>query len=401
MTKIWLIAKTTYRRRVRSGMFLVLTFGLPVLMVIAGALPILREEQGVGQVTPVGYVDQTGRLAPVSQVSAEEATLNLTAYDTPDAAQSAFQTGAIWGYLVIPEDYFQGGTATFYAEEEPNARMEAGLERFMQLAMLPDQPTWLPERLSDPSQMIYVAQDSGVAIEQGPAVIVRIATPVVLGLMFALAVFTGASQMGSAIVREKEQRAMEMLITSLAPGELVAGKVLGMTMLSLTQFGVWAIGGGIALGLAFSSSLDLAGLSIPWNAVLWAALLGLPGYFLYAVTASGLGIIAGDQQQAQQLAGVLGIVGLAPLWFLGLIVEAPNGAAAVALTLFPFTAPMIGLIRMALTDVPVWQLATSFGLIVVTLAASIWLVARIFRAAMLMYGQALRPRQLMQALREA
>lgn len=401
MKKIWLIAKTTYRRRVRSGMFLILTFGLPVLMIIAGAIPIIREERGAGETVRIGYVDQTGRLASVSQVSAEGVTVNLTPYAGPDAAQSAVQQGEIAGYLVIPENYFQGGTATFYAEEEPNSRTEAALARFMRQAMLPDQPAWVVERLSDPSNVTYVAQDSGVAIQEGPAVIVRIVTPVILGLLFALAVFTGASQMGSVIVREKDQRSMEMIITSLAPRELVAGKVSGMTMLSMTQLGIWAIGGAIAVLLAFSSSLDFSMLSIPWNAVFWGGLLSVPGYFLYAVTASGLGIIAGDQQQAQQLAGVLGVVGLMPLWFLGIIVETPNGAAAVALTLFPFTAPMIGLIRMALTDVPVWQLATSFVLIVVTLAGSVWLVARIFRAAMLMYGQALRPRQLIRALREA
>ncbi|MBS1251664.1 MAG: putative protein YhaP [Anaerolineales bacterium] len=401
MRKIWLIAKTTYRRRVRSGMFLILTFGLPILMVIAGAIPIIREERGAGEVANVGYVDQTGRLANVSQVSAQDMILSLLSYANTDAARAAFQQGEISRYLVVPENYFQGGPATFYAEEEPNARTEAGLERFMQQAMLPDQPAWVIDRLSDPSEMTYVARESGVAIEQGPAVIVRIATPAVLGLLFALAVFTGASQMGSVIVREKEQRSMEMIITSLAPRELVAGKVLGMTMLSMTQLGVWAIGGAVAIVLAFSSSLDFGALSIPWGAVLWAVLLGLPGYFLYAVTASGLGIIAGSQQQAQQLAGVLGIVGLMPQRFLGVVVDTPNGAAAVALTLFPFTAPMLGLIRMAITEVPVWQLAASFVLIVATLAGSIWLVARIFRAAMLMYGQALRPRQLIRALREA
>jgi ABC-2 type transport system permease protein len=401
MSKTWLVATTTYRRRVRSGMFLILTFGLPILMVIAGAIPILREERGAGEVANIGYVDQTGRLTAVSRVSAEGATLNLTSYPSPDAARSAYQRGEITGYLVIPERYFQGEAATFFAAEEPNARIEASLRRFMQHAMLPNQPAWVLDRLSDPSEITYEAQNSGVTLEQGPAVVVRIALPAVLGLLFALAVFTGASQMGSVIVREKEQRSMEMIITSLAPRELVAGKVLGMTLLSLTQLGVWAIGGLIAIGLVFSTSLDIGTLSIPWNAVFWALLLGLPGYFLYAVTASGLGIIAGDQQQAQQLAGILGIVGLMPLWFLGIIIGTPDGAAAIALTLFPFTAPMLGLIRMAITDVPVWQLAASFVLIIATLAGSIWLVAHIFRAAMLLYGQALRPRQLIRALREA
>jgi ABC-2 type transport system permease protein len=192
-----------------------------------------------------------------------------------------------------------------------------------------------------------------------------------------------------------------MIITSARPGELVAGKVLGMTLLSLTQLGIWAIGGGVAAVLALSSSLSIQELSIPWRALTWGVLMGVPGYFLYAVLASGLGIVAGESQQAQQLAGMLGFLGMTPLWFLSRVIEAPQGTAAVALTLFPLTGPMTALIRMALADVTTWQLATTFAIIVISLVGSIWLVARIFRAAMLMYGQTLRPRQIWRALREA
>jgi ABC-2 type transport system permease protein len=399
MKKMWLIAATTYRRRIRSGTFLFLTFGLPVLMVIAGAIPFIRAR---GRDLPaVGYVDQSGRLAPITQVSIEGATLTLAAYADTGAAQTAFQRGEIAGYLVIPDDYFQGQPAAFYAEEEPGGKLTAALTAFMRRAMLPDEPAWTLERLADPSEVTYVARDSGEEITAGPALAVRFAIPAVLALVFALAVFTGASQMGSAIVREKEQRSMEMIITSLAPRELVAGKVLGMTLLSLTQVGVWAIGGGIAMGLAFSSVVDVQTLSIPWEAPMWAVLLGVPGYFLYAVLASGLGVMAGDSQQAQQLAGVLGLLGLAPLWFMGILIKALNGPLAVALTMFPLTAPMIGLFRMALVEVPTWQLISSLAILMASLIGSIWLVARIFRAAMLTYGQALRPRQLLQALREA
>jgi len=89
-------------------------------------------------------------------------------------------------------------------------------------------------------------------------------------------------------VREKDQRSMEMIITSLSPRELVTGKVLGMTLLSLTQVAVWALGAGAAIGLAMLGVLEPQALSIPWRALLWGALLGVPGYFLYAVIAAGL-----------------------------------------------------------------------------------------------------------------
>jgi ABC-2 type transport system permease protein len=216
-----------------------------------------------------------------------------------------------------------------------------------------------------------------------------------------LTVFASAGQMGSAVVLEKEQRAMEMVITSLSPRELIVGKVLGMSLLSLTQTAVWMVGAGLALGVALFGSLELQSLSIPWSALLWATLLGIPGYFLYAVIGAGLGVIAGDKQQARQLAGMLGFLGMFPLYFMSIILDNLGGPLGVGLSLFPLTAPTITLIRMAMTDVPLWQLITSFTVIVASLTASVWFVARIFRAAMLMYGQTLQPKQIIRALRQA
>lgn len=400
MRKIWLIATTTYKQRVRSGSFLILTLALPALMVIAGAIPLISLGRS-GALPVIGTVDLTGQLTPVEEVQVEDQTLRLNAYDNPDQAREAFRQGEIEGYLVIPAGYFEGQQPQYYAEEAPNAYLTEGLRIFMRRAMLPQASDWELRRLEDPTNRTFVAISSGEQVQEGPGLIVRFATPAALAILLGLALLFTSSQMGAAVVREKDQRAMEMVITSLRPSQLVAGKVLGMSLLSLTQIAVWGFGAVIGVGLLLAGQIDLASLSIPWGALIWAVLLGVPGYFLYATIASGIGIIAGDSQQAQQLAGFLGFLGLAPLYFAGVLLEAPNSAAAVGLTLFPLTAPMFALLRMALTEVPTWQLASSFTILLVSLGAGIWAVARIFRVAMLMYGQALRPSEIVRALRQA
>lgn len=400
MNKIWILARATYWHRVRSGAFLVLTLGLPLIMVISGAVPFFLQQQS-DQQPVLGYVDHTGRLVNVERVELEETSPAFIAYADIAAARQALAREVIGGYLVIPEDYFEGQASIFYAAEEPDNSLETALAAFIRRALLPGAPAWLLERLENPSHITYVDYASGQAVEAGIGLVLRIALPFVLALMFALTLLTGANQMGSAIIREKDQRAMEMIITSISPVELVAGKVLGLTGLSLTQVALWALGGVIALGLLLFNTTGLQSLVIPWHVVAWAILLGGPGYFLYAILAAGLGLVAGDSRQAQQLAGLLGLVGLAPLWLAGLLVRNPDAPLAVALTLFPLTAPIVSLMRMAFGQVPFWQLTASLALLIASLAASIWLVARIFRAAMLMYGQALRPRQLWQALKEA
>jgi len=397
MTKVWLLAVKTYRQYLRSGTFLILTFGLPALMIIAGAIPafLLRRADP----TQVGYVDQTGQLA-IQEGQIEEIAVTVTAYSDPEAAQTALAQGDIDAYLVIPENYFQKQTPLYYSQEEPGPVLREALTGLMRRAMLAEQPAWVLERLADPAQLTYVAQATGQEVAEGPDLLIQVATPVVLAFIFGLTIFTGAGQMGSAIVREKENRAMEMVITSVAPRELVAGKVLGITLLTLTQIAIWATGGGIAIGLTLVAT-GAQSITVPWQALLWATLLCLPGYFLYAVLATGLGVIAGDQQQARQFSGLLGFVGLAPLYLMGALVNNLDGPLALGLTWFPLTAPIVALVRMALSPVPAWQLSLSLVILLASLVASIWFVARIFRSAMLLYGQSLRPKQIWQVLWQA
>lgn len=398
MKKIWLIAKMAYLQRVRSGAFLILTFGIPVLMVIAGAIPFLQNRSS-GELPPVGYVDRTAGLAPVEQVQVEGVALDLRAFDDAETARAAVEAEEVAGFLVVPEDYFSGGLVQYVGPESPNEQLIGGLEKFLRLALLPGQPEWLADRLADPGRYTYVALDSGQQVQEGLPLIVRFATPAVLALMFGLAVTFTAGQMGQAVAQEKETRAMEMVITSLRPRELVAGKVLGLSLLTLTQFAIWGLAAMAALLLALSGSLGAQDLVIPWASLGWAVLLIVPGYFLFAVLAAGLGIIAGDTQQAQQLAGILGVLGLAPLWFLGILFQQPDSPVGVFLSLFPLTSPSFLLLRMAVSEVPAWQLVAAVVLLVLSLLVSLWLVARVFRAAMLLYGSSLNPRQVWQAVR--
>lgn len=399
MKKIWLVAHSTYWRRVRSGAFLGLTLGLPLLMIVAGAIPFWLATREPAMAA-IGIVDQTGDLGALATLTTE-ADLTLITLADIDAARAALERAEIDGFLVIPPGYFASEPPRFYGTEAPNARWQAVLARLLRRAQLADSPAWLLDRLADPSVITYVDASREVTVAQGPALLIRTFLSSVMALGFALIVFTGVGQMGAAMVREKDQRALEMVITSLSIRELVAGKVLGMSLLSLTQVGVWLVGAAIAVTLVLAGDFSLPMVSIPWLTILWAILLCVPGYFLYAMVSAGLGIIAGDSQQAQQLAGMLGFFALAPFWLLGVVVSDPNGPLAVALTLFPLTAPMLSLVRMSLTVVPLWQLVTALILLLVSLLAATWGVARIFRAVMLLYGQRIRPRTMWQALRSA
>ena len=399
MRKTWLIAKETYKRRVRSGSFLILTFGLPLLMIVAGAIPFLAATSAPP--SAIGLVDHSGGLVPPAQVPVDDGTLRVEQYGTEEAARAAYLAGDIGGYLVVPAGYLDGEQVTFYADEAPSDATDTAMAELLRRAQLPGAQPWLLARLSDPAQRVLVAIDTGQEVTEGLGLILHFATPAVLGIFFAIAVLLGSSQMGAAVVREKDQRSIEMLVTSLRVRELVAGKVMGVSLLTLTQFAIWGIGAAVGIGLALSSVTGLEGLAVPWRAIVWALLLGVPGYFLYGALAAGLGVIAGDNQQARQLASMLGFVAFVPFWLVGVLLEAPDGLLAVAASLFPLTSPMFSLLRMTLAQVPTWQLFTALAFMLLSLAATVWFVARIYRAAMLNYGQSLRPEQILRALRQA
>ncbi|MGD2163562.1 MAG: ABC transporter permease [Anaerolineales bacterium] len=399
MKKVWLIARTTFWRQVRSGTFLLFTFGLPVIMVVAGAVPILRETRAT--LPTVGIVDPSGQIEFHAKFEHSGQTLSLEQFSSLDSAKEAYSSDRIEAYLVIPEGYTRGERPVLYSSGTPSETLQDMLQAYLRQAIHQDQPDWLLDRFEDPADFTYTSLESGASVSEGPGLLLRVVTPVALGLLFAFSVFTGANQLGAVIIREKDQRAMEMVITSIRPTVLIAGKVLGMTMVSMAQLGFWTLGAVIGLGLAFSGPLAFSTSMIHVEAIFWAVLLGVPGYFLYATIASGLGIIAGDQQHARQLSGMLGFVGMTPLYFAGIIVGAPNSVLAIALTLFPLTAPTFGLMRMTLTSVPVWQLGAAFGILVLCLLVGIWAVARVFRTAMLLYGQRLTATEIWDAVRRS
>lgn len=394
MNKIWLLAATTYRRQIRSGAFLVLTFALPVLMVIAGAIPILtsRGDDATGM---IGYV-ATGAATDVTQVSGDGESFDVRRYESADAARSALEAGQIAGYLLLENG---NETAVYTTSGDISNTQQAAVTALMRRLALREQPDWARERIADPVKVTYAALDTTMTLTEGTALTLRAILPVALGVLFGLAIFLTSSQMGTAVIREKEQRAMEMVITSVEPRQLVAGKVLGITLLSATQFAIWLAAGVLALALLLGDQLALSDLAIFGQPLLWAALLCIPGYFLYAVLAAGLGILGGDSQQARQLTALLGIAALAPLWFTGVLIAPGSETLATALTLFPLTAPVAALVRLSLNTPPLWQMLTAVALIVISLIAALWGVSRVFRAAMLMYGQRLRPQQVWQALR--
>lgn len=390
--KLWLVAASTYKQQVRSTLFLIMTFAVPLMAIAAGLIPVLLTERET--VTRLGWVDQTGALA----LPADQEQLVLTPFADADAAAQALEAGQVDAYLVIPEGYLKGASPTFHGHEGPNEATREALRQALRQAVAPDAPPWLHERLAETAVWEFRALDKDVALHDGLDLVIWYAAPPLIAMLYAFMLLTTVNHMGPAIIREKEERAMEIVLTSLRPVELVGGKIVGLALLTLTQAAIWALGAVAAVGLLWWHEGRTGLPLLQWGALGWGLALAAPNYLLFGALGAGLGILAGDREQAKQIAGVVAILGVAPLWFISLILMQPNGVPAVILTLVPFFSPMVTLFRMTMTELPLWQLWAALGILWASVIVSVIVVARLFRAAALLYGQRLEPRQIWRAL---
>jgi ABC-2 type transport system permease protein len=396
MKKAWLLAFTTYRRQIRTFSYKLLTFGFPLVFVFIGTVAYLFEF-GAKDLS-FGYVDETQTLAQIENVEHQDIVLHLAEYNSPAAALDAYKQGEIAGYLLIPYSYYDGAPTALYGSEAPNARTVQAFAKFMRKGMFPEQPEWIYNLLENPSETTYIQVDTGITVTEGPAALLYFAIPSILAVIMIFSIFTGVNQMGSAAVAEKDDRLLEVILSTMSDAQFIVGKVTGVAGLVLTQLGVWFGGLMVAALIPFGADSSNTQLSqLPPTPFVWALLLGIPLFLLYSMLAAGAGIAAGDGRQAQQLAGLLTLLCLAPVWLLPVIIENPEGTAALALSLFPLTGPFVLLFRMTLTEIPFWQPALSLLLVLISLVLATLITAWIQRAALIMQGQSLFDRSVWRA----
>ena len=207
---------------------------------------------------------------------------------------------------------------------------------------------------------------------------------VLIGLMF-MVILIGATPAMQGIVEEKGQRIAEVLLGSVSPGQLMAGKLLGVVGVSLTMAAVYLIGG-YFVAARYGLTDVLTPALVAWFAVFLVLALLLYGSLFIAV-----GAAAGDIKDTQTLLLPVMLFAAFPMFALGPILTDPNGKVAVACSFFPFASPMVLVARQSVPPgVPAWQMAVGIVIVLATTAFCVWAAGRIFRVGILMQGKGAR-----------
>ncbi len=397
MNKAWLIARQEFITNVKKPSFLFSAFGIPVVIVvimfvIVGIL--LETEENTERIGAVAYVDQSGVLADAVQVPE-----NFASYPSIEAARAALEQDEIGAYFVIPEDYVTTGIVDVVSSTNLPEALQDTFDGFLIANLGRDLDAGTIERLIEPVNSQILTLDTGRMIAP-EAFFVVLFMPFIFVFVFMMGSQTTSTYLMSSVVEEKTNRLMEILITSVTPFQLLLGKILGLGALGLLQLTVWLVAG--ALVLTFGQSMAfLQGVSVPADMVILGLIFFTLNYFLFASLMAGIGAVAGTEAESRQYASIFSLITVIPFFLIISFFTDPNGPVVTFLTLFPFTSPISVIMRVAWGSMPIEQIILSIVILLVTTIIVIWVSARIFRWALLLYGKRPSLRQIFSALRRA
>jgi ABC-2 type transport system permease protein len=221
----------------------------------------------------------------------------------------------------------------------------------------------------------------------------------VMPYIFYFILLVGSGYLLRSVVAEKENRTVEVLLLSLHPRQLMVGKILGLSVVTLVQLSVW-LGGGMLILNRGAALLKVSGFTFPPGFIVWAILFLVLGFLLFASVMAAAGAIAPTARESGPAVWLLVIPLMPTLMFGDLFVEEPNHPLTLVLSLFPFSAPSAMMTRLALGEVPLWQVIVSLTGLAVTTCLMVVLAGRFFRAGNLLSDAPFNWRRLATGWRE-
>jgi ABC-2 type transport system permease protein len=412
MAKVWFIARRDILYHLGRRDFYWSTFGVPLLGVVIFLIARLLGGDPSGRSTvssivgsapapghTIGYIDQAG---VILRHTAIVSPTQFQAFPSLAAGEDALRAETISSLFIIPSDYVKTGTITRTTRSAALFGGSDGEDFAILLsanAMRNSDPV-LATRLQRPFSLrrtVALSENVRVAgslnYNLGGALV-----PIMFAMAVYISIFMGASLLMQGVLEEKENRTLEVLMTSIAPRQLLAGKIIGLGVVALLQLLIWASIGGIILGRGqelLNNTVDL-----PWTVWLLMLAFFTLGYLFYASLMAGIGAISPSVRELSQLAILVSVPAIIPILFIPSLLSKPNGALAIVLSVIPFTAPSTMMMRQAMTSVPLWQTLLSLGLMLVAVIVTLNVAARLFRATTLLIGAKLSLRGVWRALFE-
>jgi ABC-2 type transport system permease protein len=409
MHNIWLVLKNDFINTVTRKSFLLTLILLPlvsfIVVLVAGALqPTAAATQGADPLTnflapgevkeAIGYIDPAGIIKKIP----EDMDAVFLRYDGEVQALHGLESGEISSYYLIDPDYIKTGKVTYINPEfNPLSAFEGSgtIAMLLNYGLLQkdDALLGLVQVPIRKLERIYLSPEP----QRESGNMLTFFLPYGVMLLFYIIILSASSLLLNSITNEKQNRVIEILMTSVTPIQLLAGKIIALGVVGLLQVIFW-VGGGFFLLKLSGNLFDLPiAFILPPSFLFWAVIFFILGYAVYASLMAGVGALVPNLREASQATTIVVMPLVIPLMFISAIAEDPNGSISIFLSLFPLTSPVSMMARMSAT-VPVLEILISIVILVVTVIFLVRGIAGLFRAQFLLSGQPFRLKMFLKAL---
>jgi ABC-2 type transport system permease protein len=398
MNKIWLVFRNEFITVVTRKSFLITLFLFPfisflVVLIVGGIQKSTGTSTGAmieellmpsAKVTLEGFVDNSGLVKGIP----EGYTGRLARYDSEEQARQALTDGDISAYYLIEPNYLENGTIVYVRPDfNPlGGSVQSSSIDALMAYNLTDGNLDLYYRLENPLILTTRTIDT-TGPERDSSNPLTFMLPYAVTFLFYIVIMTAASLLLSSISNEKQNRVMEVLMTSVHPREMLTGKIMALGLTGLLQTVVWTGSGLLLLRLAGQRFALGDAFQLPASILFWGILFFIFGYAVYASLLAGVGALVPNMREASQLTTMVIMPMIVPLMFISSLIQAPNSTLSVIFSIFPLTAPVAMMTRLAATQVPFWQTALALVLLALTAVYFVLAVSKLFRAQNLLSGR--------------
>lgn len=411
MRKILSIIKREYVQIVRTKGFIIGTILGPILMASFIIVPIAIQFVSVDRQERIGVIDLSEevflgldkrldqRLKDNTRRYLFEEYKGLTDIEKlREELNNKVLRKELEAYIFIPKDISEGGEAEYVSEHVSDLEKRGNIGQALSSIIIEKRlkgegldPQKIGEYMQPVPLEIKKVTKKGVEKDTGQTFIYSYLLVLIL---YMTVIFYGQIIL-RGVIEEKSSRVVEIMLSSLRPFQLMAGKVLGIALVGFTQYAIWALFG---LGASRYGKRVMVGFitdaknfdfqfNIPPYIFIFFVVFFILGYFLYGTVYAAIGSMVNSEKEAQNLVMPVTMLLVIPLLLIVFIMKNPESSVSVTLSMIPFFAPVLMLLRVCILLPPIEQLAGSILILILTILFMIWVSSKIYRVGILMYGK--------------
>jgi ABC-2 type transport system permease protein len=419
---VYVVAKREYLQRIRSKGFWIATLVLPLFIGAVTIVPSLLAARSKARQV-VAVIDETGKVAaeltapdresegegrrsraaelefrvepprPPAGIAAQQADLKRRVLSGALDAWIWIGRGVLAGDAAKPGtrpqvEYHARSVSNFVTQDVLRDRVSRAVRRVRLRDAGID-----ADRVADLSQPVELRTER--VTETGSrqeTALAGAAFGYILFLMLYMTLTIWGQQVMQGVLEEKSSRVIEVVVSAVKPFELMMGKLVGICLVGLTQFGIWLITFAVlsAPGILAALATLPEGVTLPTLSpvmIINFAFLFVLGFFVFSSFYAAIGAAFNNLQEAQQVASIAIVVLMVPVLLMFRIINDPGSTLSVVCSLIPVFTPLLMTLRIALQMPPLWQILLGYALTLAFIWGAVWMCARIYRVGILMYGK--------------